>query len=36
MKMKGIVDRIFIFDFDGTLVDSMSTFSDVMTRVLDE
>lgn len=28
--------EIYLFDFDGTLVDSMSTFSSVMIRILDE
>lgn len=28
--------KIFIFDFDGTLVDSMPTFTSVMLRILDE
>ena len=28
--------NFFLFDFDGTLVDSMPTFAETMTRILDE
>ncbi len=28
--------RVFLFDFDGTLVDSMPTFTGMMSRILDE
>ncbi len=28
--------KTFLFDFDGTLVDSMPTFASVMMRILDE
>ena len=28
--------KSYLFDFDGTLVDSMPTFASVMTRILDE
>ena len=29
-------EKTFLFDFDGTLVDSMPTFAEVMLRILDE
>ena len=32
-KMK---NKTYLFDFDGTLVNSMATFSSVMIRILDE
>lgn len=30
------IQKVYLFDFDGTLVDSMPTFVSVMLRILDE